>query len=326
MSSEKVSMKPFAALCLGMLFALAGCISREQSTSRAPMMAGAGTGGAQIVLAGRAEAQGPAGSAGPTGARGESGIAGTPGTMGARGMRGAQGAQGMPGAQGGRGERGEKGAVGAAGERGEHGEKGDAGPPGERGAKGEPGLPGKDAPDGIVAVPAPVAPPWLVGQKAHDDHHAEGHKQSDVPGDDIWTSLYHFLIGLSGLVTALSPLLLMYFKRAGRKGHKNRSLADIAYVCMPVVVLVLGAFFVAYLAVQFMQWLLIFICVYTLVVAIAFICYAYGRKVLAEAHHRSRMTDFVLRDKEMHRQHAEIILDIKAGIARRHAEQDGWQT
>lgn len=202
---------------------------------------------------------------------------------------------------------------GPQGEQGERGEKGDAGARGERGEKGDPGLPGKDAPQGAVIVSAPIMLPWLFEEgpaagAAKGSQHGPQHGAPDdkAPAkEEGLPHFYYFLTGLSGLVTALSPLLLAFFEKKKKDGDRNTELADklppIVYTCIQLLVLVLGGWFVTYLVLHFVQWLLVFICVYTLVVPLAFVCYSYGLKLLADTQHRSRLADLKFRDKERRR-------------------------
>jgi len=285
-------MRPDFILCLGVIFALSGCVSREQSDSHSIVTRD--TRGEKVQIGTTRGTYGPLGPLGRFDVVSTSGPAGKEGERGERGDRGPAGQKGAPGEPGRKGDRGEPGVRGIDGERGLNGETGKVG---ERGEKGDMGVPGADASYSLVGVSSPLIVPWFISQAGSDSKKlGEENKANTV--ESVGLFFYYLLVGFSALITALSPLILVYFESRKESDDGASKIPDILvkgfYTILQLFVLVFGSLFVAFLALHFMQWLLIFICVYSLVIAIAFVCYAYGKTLLASHDNKLMLADLKL--------------------------------
>jgi hypothetical protein len=373
-----------------LVIVLFGCVNREQTATvpHTPYVAPIGsTYAANTVTQGPQGAQGVAGAPGVTGGRGETGATGSQGAVGAMGERGAKGERGEPGARGERGEKGESGArgergekgdlgtrsepgdKGSPGEKGERGERGEPGPRGERGGMGSPGPAGKDAPQGIVRTSEVTVLPWLLWQQPPKDKKNESSTVEDSAGG-AKPFIYYFFTGLSGLVTALSPILLALLQKdkkdldPGKPPTRLDSVSRATEVFSPDLrasslewkrnfeqfierdyderfrryrvalaeykrrevfatlaqlgVLAIGAWFFAYLAIQFMQALFIFICAYTLVLALAFVCYAFSRRLMEDSACKTKVAELEIRAIEVRHAHEIAMSNL------RHEQRKEW--
>lgn len=302
-------MKPYFVLCLSVLFfTISGCVSRERPTIDTYSANNA-------VMNYEGIAYAPAAglcrrvSTGLPNASLEAKTVGQLVVIGAKGSSDGEGNYA---------ELGKQGAPGGRGPRGDRGEKGDKGMQGGTGEQGEPGPPGKDASQESSVAVIPLFSPWPTRPTSFEGAQPQvpDQKKPHIAGasDDVVS----FLAGFAGVITALSPLLLAYFekKKQGSSNPTRRSaLVETLYLCMQLLVIIAGAWFVGYLAMQFMHWLLIFICAYTLVIAVAFVSYAYGRKLIDETAYRTKLMELEFKDKK--HAHATERLRLRAELARR---------
>jgi len=306
-----------------LVIGLSACVSREQSATNSYVSDQAGPG--------QARGRDTVGKGGPTGMQGAAGPAGERGPAGMQGAAGQAGARGEPGQRGAPGEKGERGRPGEPGDKGEKGGRGEPGTQGERGEpgeKGEPGAPGRDASPGALTVPVPIVLPWLIGQR-QSDAMKPGSPDAEVAVEEGgWKPfVYYLLTGLAGFITALSPVLLALLQKEN-DDLKSRSSPDVQVpdkerrrierltILTVVLALLAGGWFFAYLALQFMQLLLVFICAYTLVVALSFLCYAWSRRLLGDVDSRTRIAQLKMDGKSKRYEHeramAQLEIDAKS--------------
>ncbi|MFL9932209.1 hypothetical protein P0D88_23925 [Paraburkholderia sp. RL18-103-BIB-C] len=344
--------------------ALSGCANRGLPGTNAHPSDNAATGSVYVAYMGAPGPKGDKGDPGTSGVpgakgeKGDPGASGTPGTMGrqgepgingergAKGEKGDSGIKGEKGDPGAKGERGDTGDRGERGEKGDRGERGDRAEKGDRGDRGEPGTPGKDGTQGAMGAPGSSPLLGLPWQWPLDSGFKGTPNCKNCHEGFSQPLFYYLLTGLSGLVTALSPIILALIEKKKNKldpgqpptERESREYARREIVPSPrmtedereakidkfskddfvqrtkeyqaelrryrgwsrgaslieVIVLLVAAWFFAYLAIAFMEKLFIFVCAYTLVLGVVFICYGFAKKLLDETASKKNLAELEL--------------------------------
>ncbi|MEW9586859.1 hypothetical protein [Paraburkholderia sp. DGU8] len=350
--------------------ALSACANRGQPGTNTHPSDNAATGAVYIAYMGGPGPKGDKGDPGINGVPGAKGEKGDPGTMGRQGERGAKGETGNSGIKGEKGDPGPKGERGERGEKGDRGERGDRGEKGDRGDRGAPGTPGKDGTQGATGASGPAAFPGLPWQWALGDGFKDTPNCKNCHEGLSQPLFYYLLTGLSGLVTALSPIILALIERKKNKldpgqpptERESREYARREVVPSPgmtedereqkidrfskddfvqrtkeyqaklrryrswsqgaslieVIVLLVAAWFFAYLAIAFLEKLFIFVCAYTLVVGVVFVCYAFAKKLLDETASKKSLAELELATLKVKQAHemdmAKLMFDQRVAL------------
>ncbi|MDN7182770.1 collagen-like protein [Caballeronia sp. SEWSISQ10-4 2] len=345
---------------LAVSFAISSCANRGQPGDVSHPADTAATGSIYVAYMGVPGPKGDKGDPGPKGGRGDPSINGVTGAsgptgrqgepgLGERGAKGEKGDAGLKGEKGDAGPRGDRGEKGDRGERGDRGEKGDRGDRGEKGGAGTPGKDGATSINGGAGTAAPWLWSWPLSLEPTPKTPGGSVNCSDChegAGSLAIRVLSALFTGLSGLVAALSPILIALIEKEksisdpgqrpseresqeyareqivpspGMSGNERESkinaLADkdfkertVAYeiklerykevsnnaLQKEVTIISVGAYFFAYLALRFLELLFIFICAYTLIIGVIFICYAFGKKILDDAAYKKTQAELEL--------------------------------